>query len=96
MVHLTHPDTGGETLCAADAAVLLEARGWVVSDAIPAHLDPDAPNTGDLPEQVADTAAADAEAPAATDPDDVDDADQDPPTEAAVAEVNEKEDSTDA
>jgi len=47
-VHVTHPDTGGEGLVPDDADVLeaYTARGWVQSDAVPAHLDPNAPNTG--------------------------------------------------
>lgn len=47
-VHMTHPDTGGETLVPDDESVLetFEAKGWVRSETVPEHLDPDAPNTG--------------------------------------------------
>jgi len=47
-VHLTHPATGGEQLAPDDASVVEHwtARGWVVSPEVPAHLDPDAPDTG--------------------------------------------------
>jgi hypothetical protein len=42
-VHLTHPDIAGEQLVpdSDDVVEALQARGWVRSDAVPAHLDPD-------------------------------------------------------
>jgi hypothetical protein len=78
-VHLTHPDLpGAEQLSPKDAVALWTSRGWVVSDAIPEHLDPDAPNRGDIaPADVPAVEPAPAEAPAEA-PD---------TTEAAVAEV---------
>ena len=44
-VHVTH-ETLGEALIpdAEDVVAMYEGRGWVRSEAIPAHLDPDAPN----------------------------------------------------
>lgn len=50
-VHATHPDTGGSALFPDDASVIVaqQARGWVISGAIPPELDPDAPNLGALP-----------------------------------------------
>lgn len=81
LVHLTHPDLpGAEQLSPKDAVALWTSRGWVVSDAIPEHLDADAPNRGDIATAPADAPAvepAPAEATAAA-PD---------TTEAAVAEV---------
>ena len=59
-VHLTHPDLpGAETLVADDDSVLAHyaVRGWVPSPEVPAHLDPDAPNTG-APAAVDETAPA--------------------------------------
>jgi hypothetical protein len=90
MVHLTHPDLpGAEHLSPKDAVSLWTARGWVASDAVPEHLDPDAPNRGDValaadpqsaaPAAAPSTAEASAEAADTTDPHS---------TEAAVAEVN--------
>ena len=42
-VHVTHPDLGAEALISAepDVVALYVAKGWVVSDDVPAHLDPD-------------------------------------------------------
>ena len=64
-VHLTHPDLpGAETLVADDDSVLAHyaVRGWVPSPEVPAHLDPDAPNTG--APAVVEPAAAAVEQPA--------------------------------
>lgn len=57
-VHVTHPDAGGEALIADDEAVVehYRALGWVVSDEVPAHLDPD--HQGD-PDPAAEAAADD-------------------------------------
>lgn len=87
LVHLTHPDLEGSGfLSPVDAAALWTARGWVVSDAIPEHLDPDAPNRGDVALASAPPADADALVDAsAAEPAPVEPAPD--TTEAAVAEV---------
>ena len=67
-VHVTHPETGGEALISAepDVVALYEAKGWVVSDEVPAHLDPDAPDASpaEAPAEPADEPAEDSPAPA--------------------------------
>ena len=82
-VHVSHPETGGEALVSAepDVVALYEAKGWVVSDEVPAHLDPDAPDASPAeapePEPAAEP-AADSPAPAPDEtPDDTAPADDD-------------------
>ena len=88
-VHVSHPETGGEALVSAEPDVieLYIAKGWVVSDEVPARLDPD--HQGD-PEPVAEP-LADPEPVAAP----ADDSPADGPDETtdgpAPADLNEKE-----
>lgn len=82
-VHVTHPDTGGEALISAepDVVALYEAKGWLVSDEVPAHLDPDHPGE---PAPAAELAEAPADDSPADGPDET-------PDESAPAENNEEE-----
>jgi hypothetical protein len=87
-VHMTHPGIDGETLVPDDASVVeaFEAKGWIRSEGIPEHLDPDAPNTGRMAQApILTPSVAEAEPPppaAATPPDPV-------TTDPAVTETEE-------
>ena len=82
-VHVTHPETGGEALVSAepDVVALYEAKGWVVSDEIPARLDPD--HQGD-PESAPEAVEAPAEDSPAPEPVETTD-------DPAPADLNEEE-----